>query len=205
MRRFQRGEAPEVLWKRWKEWGMRFTLRRQATSGARFHWPVVGGKSIHQAIVANLKKLAHNHCCYCDGYPLGETSRRTVDHFRPKNRFPRLVCVWANLFLSCEVCQTQKADTFDKKLLKPDQVQYQFLKYFQVNYRTGEILANDQASRSDQERALLTIQTFALNTPERKISRRNTFRRGILSGETLGDVPYRFLFEEACSQGLPGG
>ncbi len=190
----KRGPAPKVLRDNFKLWGKRFAWRRAQNPAARFSWPQKNGKEISGAIRAALVLCSHNHCAFCDGFPLGETGRQTIDHFRPKSLYPRLACAWPNLFLCCDVCQAEKGDTFHRNLLKPDTPDYDFFRFFVFNFRTGEIMANPLASEHDRARALLTIKTFDLNRVQRKRSRKDLLRGGIGQGYDLHDLPYRYLF-----------
>ena len=77
--------------------------------------------------------MTQRHCAFCDG-PLGIESRETVEHFRPKSKFPELAFAWENLFPCCDVCQSHKGERFDLHLLKPDDDDYHFERYFVVNF-----------------------------------------------------------------------
>lgn len=89
-----------------------------------------------------------------------------------------------------------KRDRFDKLLLKPDTVDYEFERYFLVNYRTGEIEVNPSTSERDQQRAKLTIEIYALNEPGRPQSRlleAKKYRALPREEYILDDFPYRFF------------
>src|SRR5688572_29158208 len=98
MMRLERTPAPTVLIEHGPRWCKQFVALCAADPCARFRWPVHKGEPINRLLVAELLRLTTTHCSYCDGYPLGATSRETIDHFRPKHQFPELSYVWENLF-----------------------------------------------------------------------------------------------------------
>lgn len=131
---------------------------------------------------------------------MGETSRITVDHFRPVSdeEFWRFAFEWTNLYVSCDVCQQAKRDFFDPLLLRPDEAGFCFETYFIYDAHSGRIEPNPAASYCDRKRADLTWQVFDLNRDERCVSRRRTLQR-MLRDQRNGELgaareyPYRFL------------
>ena len=126
---------------------------------------------------------------------MGPKLENTIDHFRPKELFPLLVYVWANLFLCCRNCQ-KRLTTFNKKLLlKPDKTDFDFHKYFMVNYVTGEIEVNPKASNFEQAQACYTINAFRLNDfdrPNCRLEEISAYDNS--SNDNIEDYSYRFLF-----------
>jgi hypothetical protein len=118
-----------------------------------------------------------------------------------------LVYAWENLYLACVKCQEEKARNFDirvepatyqDELLRPDDLDYRFERYFLFNDQNGDIEPNPQASGLDQERARCTIRNLGLNHPGRSRSRKRIlglFAERPTPGERLDDWPYRFLLE----------
>lgn len=186
---YKRPKQPEYLVRNYKQWGRNYHKRRAENSNARFNWPQIKKQNVGKLIRDLHLKEFGDYCAYCDG-PLGESSPPTLDHFRPKSRYPRLVLVWHNLFLCCYSCQQAKSETYQRKLLKPDQTGYRFTRYFTINYRTGALEANPCASTPDRERAEYTLELLRLNSPARKMSRLR-----ILSITENQDFPYRYLNE----------
>ncbi len=84
----QRGEAPAVLRDGAPKWTAAWLLRRSERPGTVFHWPEVGGEGVNKPITHSLLQMTAGHCAYCDGFPLDELGFPTIDHFRPKSRFP---------------------------------------------------------------------------------------------------------------------
>ncbi|MBC8045051.1 MAG: TIGR02646 family protein [Rhizobacter sp.] len=195
MMKLQRGAAPDFLKENYKQWGKDYEQMRLANPSTRFNWRSYAGVPVDKQLKSSLNAITKNHCSYCDGFPLGTTSLETIDHFRPKSKYPCLAYVWHNLFLCCTVCQQAKRDTFDKKLLKPDVQAYQFHTYFTVNYSNGEIAANPAASSTDQDRANFTINVFGLNKPGRPESRFREYCLFQLAGKSvhIDDFSYRFF------------
>ncbi|RKZ46632.1 MAG: TIGR02646 family protein [Candidatus Parabeggiatoa sp. nov. 3] len=197
MMKFTRSAAPKCL-KKYKQWGREYTRKRPS----KFYWHRYQNRSVHEIVLAELESLTANHCSFCDGYPLGAQSRQTIEHFRPKSKYPRLAYVWQNLFLSCDVCQNAKGENYDKKLLKPDAIGYAFNRYFKIKAKTGEIVINLAASPDDQERAKITLEMYDLNSTVRKSSRIKQlqlkymfkYRKRGIANDDLDNLAYRFLF-----------
>jgi uncharacterized protein (TIGR02646 family) len=136
-------------------------------------------------------------CAYCDGYPLNATGRKELDHFRPKGRpeFYRLVCAWDNLFMACTACNGAKQEKWDEALLRPDDPDFRFERYFEYRFATGEILPNPVASRDDQHKANVTMTILDLNRTDACLARRQVVKLllGPLDATDLADLGYRYL------------
>ncbi|MDM8563772.1 retron system putative HNH endonuclease, partial [Candidatus Marithioploca araucensis] len=145
MMKFTRSAVPKCL-KKYKQWGREYTAKQSP----KFYWHRYKNRSVHDILLEELEQLTANHCTFCDGYPLGAQSRQTIEHFRPKSKYPKLAYVWHNLFLCCDVCQNAKGEHYDKKLIKPDAIDYEFNRYFKIKAKTGEIIINPVASDDDK-------------------------------------------------------
>jgi uncharacterized protein (TIGR02646 family) len=197
MIKFTRSAIPKCL-KKYKQWGREYATKQSP----KFYWHQYQKRSVHSILIQELEKLTANHCSFCDGYPLGAQSRQTIEHFRPKSKYPKLAYVWHNLFLCCDVCQNAKGENYNKKLLKPDAIDYEFNRYFKIKAKTGEIVINPTASIEDKERAQITIGIYDLNSEVRKSSRIKQlqlkymfkYRKMGLSNDDLDNLSYRFLF-----------
>ena len=141
--------------------------------------------------------MTAGHCSYCDGHPLSATSIETVDHFRPKSRpeFYKLVCEWTNLFLTCTACNLAKRERWDEALLRPDDPEYRFERYFEYRFDTGELQPSAAASFDEQQRARRTIDIFQLNRAGACGSRKRMIRyvRRLEGDDGADDWPYRYL------------
>lgn len=199
MMKFERPPQPSFLQKNYKKWGKAHKAKRDTNPSADFQWRVFEGKEVNQQLLEALEPSAKSHCAFCDGYPLGSFARQTLEHFRPKSQFPRLVYVWWNLFICCDMCQKSKGEKFDRKLLKPDQEKYEFNRYFMLDYSNGQITPNPAASPLDQERAEFTIEMYQLNNYGRPKWRMNEYKRYTdlrdKEGYSLDVFPYRFFLE----------
>jgi len=88
--------------------------------------------------------MTADHCSYCDGFPMDRSgrTRKTIDHFQPKETFPEHAFTWSNLFACCDACQNVKGTRFLEDLLAPDKPDYRFERFFLFNYRSGAIEVN---------------------------------------------------------------
>ncbi len=121
-------------------------------------------------------------------------SLETIDHFRPKSSFPHRVYEWSNLFFCCDRCQAAKREDFSELLLKPDEAEYEFSRYFIVNYDSGEIQVNPLAATEEQAKATFTIELLNLNVNVICVSRQRELRHSKLEYD-INDCCYRYLFE----------
>lgn len=140
--------------------------------------------------------MTQDHCSYCDAFPVEGVSAETIDHFRPKARYPLQVCFWSNLFYACTCCQGHKGEQFSPQLLHPDAPGYTFERYFIYDYATGDILINPQATLPEQDRARWTIQVLGLNLSGRPKTRKRMVTRFLHLPAPLqrerDELPYRF-------------
>jgi len=117
-----------------------------------------------------LLKMTDNHCSYCNIILL-PIEHCTIDTFKPVSKFPNLSLEWTNLFIACPLCNKKKSDKYDEKLLKPDDLDYDFDKYFNINFKTGELEPNPLALKEDILSAKISIEIFGLNSFERPYER----------------------------------
>ncbi|MEZ4888426.1 MAG: hypothetical protein R3E32_27105 [Chitinophagales bacterium] len=105
---------------------------------------------------------------------------------------------WENLFIACHFCQ-EKGDDFDEKLLKPDDIAYEFERYFTFNFRTFdiEVRQDDAISQEDKERAMITLEMYKLNYTDRSKARKRTFKQyynTLEANRNTDDFSYRYIF-----------
>ena len=191
----QRTPQPDFLRSHSRRWGAEFKRRRDANPSASFSWRTHFGQDTAELLRAELEVMSDNHCCFCDGYPLGTTSRQTIEHFRPKSLYPRLAYTWLNLFLCCDACQQEKLEKYETALLKPDVAGFRFEDYFINEYKTGKILVNPAASHTNQLRADRTIEIYGLNRRGRPESRKTQRRhyQNQRSRSNPSEFAYRFF------------
>lgn len=206
MRKFIRTESPEVLTKidevkgktRWQVYGELYAQNRAKKPSFEFQWPQIEGKKLNQHLLPKLMAMTDDHCSYCDGFPL-KRGDDTIDHFHPKTRseFYSKVCDWENLYLSCKHCQDSKGSQYEVELLRPDELDFHFNRYFIYDYIEHTISPNPLASMEEQYRAEKTIEIFDLKHKSLCISRRHAYQRYTGdSNPVLSDYNFRFMFEE---------
>lgn len=196
MNKINRPPAPDFLKNNYKKWGKQY--KEDKNKGNPFNWKSYEGERVNKILCRELEKITQNHCSFCDSYPLGVSAQQTIEHFRPKSGYPRLVYVWHNLFLACNICQSSKGEKYDKNLLKPDKKDYEFYRYFVVNYRNGEIEVNPSSTEEEQKRAKVTIEIYGLNKENRPTSRLIEYRKYkdlLEKNYTIEDFSYRFFLE----------
>jgi len=195
MNNFKRTPIPSWLHQNYKRWGIEWeTTYKKSTRSSDFSWRQFENKG-YEELRIDLLRISKNHCAFCDAYPLGPRVRATVEHFRPKVKYPLLAYVWHNLFPCCDKCQL-KGDDFDKHLLKPDVLDYDFDKYFRIDSILGLIIPNPQASELDQKRAKKTIELYKLNENGKPDDRKEELEKYELARDVHIDKwSYRFFLE----------
>ncbi len=195
MRKIDRTPAPEWLKAKYKEWGKEWKRTYTETGQSReFRWHQHKNHG-YADLVEQLSTMTQNHCSFCDAYPMGARLKYTIEHFRPKTKYPLLAYTWANLFLCCYNCQ-EKEEEFDRKLLKPDKDDYYFDDYFEIDWMTGELRPNRVASQEKQERAKITIQLYRLNANGKPEDRLEELEKFLDShNPEIDQWAYRFFIE----------
>lgn len=197
MKKVERTQSPKCLTENYKKWGKEFKNNQILNSRYSFHW-----HSSYEKIIEALFLMTDNHCSFCDIQPLKQ-SGATIEHFRPKKKFPLLSYAWINLFYCCTNCQ-KKRDEFDKKCkpLKPDQLNYSFNYYFRTEETIEEIFIRPNLGRSsaEQKRAEETIKLYGLNRFARPEARKRVlkdFREDKSLGKLkdINDYSYRFILQ----------
>lgn len=175
---------------KWKHWGFMFAEKNDAS---KFDW-----HNTREMLSQELQTITDYHCCFCDSYPLGTGAiKDTIEHFRPKHLFPLLAYYWGNLFLCCHYCQEIPQDWDNQNIkwvLKPDQENYTFNKYFYFDSNSGYIKVNPYAtSEDDKRKASLTIKYYKLNDYARPQARLDAFK--LYQNESnINKKQYRFMF-----------
>ncbi len=86
------------------------------------------------------------------------TGWKTVEHYQPKGKHPRLAYEWSNLRLVCGLMNGRKGDNED--VLDPFTLP---AFTFDLNSVSGEILLHGKCPRTVQARAASTIERLKLN------------------------------------------
>lgn len=204
MRKFERKEVPEVLSKtvegkpRWEWFGERYAQNRAQNPSFMFQWPQIEGKKLNQHLLPDLMEMTESHCSYCDDYPF-HRGGDSIDHFYPKSlpAFYGLVCDWRNLYIACKHCQEAKGNQHEPDLLRPDEVAFEFKKYFIYDFIQHRLLPNPQALEEEKVKAEVTIRVLDLNYPGMCTSRRHAFQRFMRDDNPfLSDYNFRFMFDD---------
>lgn len=130
-------------------------------------WPQWKTRKINHVLFALLCHQTADHCSFCDGYPMtDDMTSETIEHFRPKSgphARPDLRLTWENLFACCSGCQNAKRDLWHEALLKPDESDYSFDRYFSCAFTTGKLTPKRRLPEADRVRAEKSIQLYDLN------------------------------------------
>ena len=190
MMKIIRSQTPALLSENWEDWGEKY--EEQQRNKIKFTWQIES-VNVRDEILQLLRNMTADHCSYCDGFPMESMLGDTIDHFKPKSIFPREAYKWENLFLCCYICQ-KRINQFQDILLKPDEIEYEFGKYFFYDTDTGEIQPNLKSTPTDQNRAEYTIKIFKLNKYNRPKSRKMFFRNfAKAQNPIVEEYPYRFI------------
>ncbi len=116
---------------------------------------------------ADLRECFDDKCGYCEQRfePVGEL-QSSVDHFRPRSRFPRLVYNWDNWVSSCQRCNFAKADQWpDTGYVDPYAVDLleRPEEHFDYVPLTGEIVPKSGLTHNARHKAQSTIDDIGLN------------------------------------------
>ena len=197
MRKFERLPAPQLFTDYGEEIGKKYEAKRMTEPNYRFAWPQINNQKLNHVALTVLIEQTKDHCSYCDKYP-PHKGDYSIDHFKPKTYplYHVLVCQWENLYLACKHCQDSKMSDYDELLLRPDDVDFSFSRYFTYNYKDHSIEPNPSAQEYDQQRADITIKMFDLNFYQVKTSRRHAFERYCKDPiPEINDYNYRFMFD----------
>jgi uncharacterized protein (TIGR02646 family) len=201
MRKFTRKTCPDVLLEpfsktntkpRWIVYGERY---EQQSNRSYYNYPEISKQKLNHLLFPILTGQTDNHCSYCDGYPL-MSADESIDHFKPKSKFPSDVCKWENLYVACAHCQKEKGTQFDDLLLRPDELQYDFQSYFFYDFSEHKIKILPNLTDEKLQRAEKTHEILNFDHPAMIESRRQSF-------DGFWDKPnypkellkHRFIFE----------
>lgn len=115
MHKIQRNAPPDKL----EEKNIEFNKRNDYTSKEIENaWKSFSTSKLKKETVEQLEKMFAGCCAYCEGEYTG-TSYPHIDHFKPKSLYPSLMFDYSNMNLSCEVCNKEKRDIDDIRLINP--------------------------------------------------------------------------------------
>ena len=115
-------------------------------------------------------------CGYCEtrcqaNYP---TKAPTTDHFRPLSKFPQLAYEWSNWVFACVRCNEKKANLWpESEFVDPCAIPFDERPdiYFEVDVRTGDVIAKAELTESGKRKAQNTIDDLGLNLLDLRYSR----------------------------------
>jgi uncharacterized protein (TIGR02646 family) len=180
------------------DWGAEFAQRLAANVNYCFAWKQWQGLRVNQRLLPLLSKMTDSHCAYCDWFPMDTGTDPTIDHFKPKARFPQEAYCWENLYLCCRHCQEKTDDLYTDQLLRPDEIDYRFESFFIYNYIDGTLSPNPDASVINRERARLTVEILKLNSRGRPAARKRELDRfrdlaATERSKWIPSSPFRYL------------
>lgn len=129
--------------------------------------------TIYNLLKSEVKKISESHCSFCDGYPLNDTSKETIEHYYPKAEYKHKTYEWDNLYFCCDRCQSfSNSHKPFQVTLKPDDVDYHFDNHFWFDAEDGFVKLNNE----DDENARIFLERYGINKrPEKIIARRNRY------------------------------
>lgn len=99
------------------------------------------------------------------------SGNRTVDHFKPKSKYPNLAYEWDNYRFACGSANSKKRD---EDVLDPFNLPDNL---FYIHFGTGEVLINPQMNNAITQNAEQTINRLSLNDNRLKNRRKKDFLR----------------------------
>ena len=142
------------------------------------------------------------NCWYCERPCFRDDNEGgkapTVDHFRPRNRFPKLAYSWVNWVFSCHRCNQEKGgDWPETGYVDPSAADEQERPeiYFDCDTDTGDIIPIDGLNSEARARAQRTIDDLGLNKVDLRYHRLDWIRRFIADWQAF-PVSERAAFAE---------
>lgn len=197
---FNKPTAPRVILGKQRVFGRRWKdkLDRKIAGhiqNATFVWYVVTNGTKFNDIVSPVLWQEYR-CAYCDFYRDGG-SQRTVEHWKEKINFPLQAFIWKNLYPACNSCQGYKGN-WEPGLIRPDESNYSFNRYFVVNRLDGIISENPTANNYYKARAEQAIRVYGFNKgdlPElRKKYYKSWYKHVNSTPSSVNYLNYRFLW-----------
>ncbi len=175
-------------------------------------------KTNKKQLLEGLLKITNYHCFYTDKKIDIEIAE--IKHFKPPSIYPELDFNWNNLFIAEPYTNRIKANRYDEKLLNPCDENYDFDKYFIIDFESARILPSTLSSKKNMERANVTIQILGLNNTSliqdrKEVTKQYIFLYKLLKEKAeiegkkfnkndykelnINDYSYRFYIERALA------
>lgn len=135
-------------------------------------------------------------CGYCERLCDGPASESTVDHFRPRSKFPELTYEWTNWVFCCARCNREKDNRWpDTGYIDPCAIPVDERPevYLDVDDRTGEVIAKHGLTDAGRKKAQNTIEDIGLNSLDLRYFRIGWIRQFTAALSVLPD-PEREAF-----------
>ncbi len=113
MHKVERNNPPKEL----EELNKNFQKRYNQEVNMSKQWSSIK-PSLKKEIVQKLKEMYGGKCAYCEDN-IGTTSFANIEHFKPKSKFPLLCYEYNNMNYACQVCNTNKLEKFNEKMINP--------------------------------------------------------------------------------------
>jgi uncharacterized protein (TIGR02646 family) len=151
--------------------------------------------TIYNLLKSEVKKISESHCSFCDGYPLNDTSKETIEHYYPKAEYKHKTYEWDNLYFCCDKCQSfSNSHKPFQVTLKPDDEHYHFENHFWFDAEDGLVKLNND----DDTNARIFLDRYGINKrPEKIIARR---KRYIELLKLLKDIPEDQITNERANE-----
>ncbi len=192
-------EKPDCLKEKLVEWTEHYIKKRKVNKNY-WYWQKYNSKKVEHILTPILSELTNFHCSYCGIFPLKQdVGGRSIDHFKPKSKYPNLAFEWTNLFIACPVCQNIKGSKFPEDIepLKFDNCHYDFDYWFEIDWTIDKnhIIPNKDRSKQEQEKAKETIDWLGLNNGDKPESRFIELQKFNGSNIDINQWSYPFFLE----------
>lgn len=193
MEKINRTITPNFLQTNYKRWCWQWSDLKNRNQGAQFHWYQHQNQLVNHLLLPYLQAITNYHCSFCDQKNLIDSViEPTVEHFKPKSKYPLLSYFWHNLFLCCNSCQ-KKLERYYPDLLKPDRPSYDFDSFFSINWATGHIESIYNEPDPRYYAATHTIELYSLNKGGKPQARKKELDLYLDSrNPDIEDFSYRF-------------
>jgi len=156
-----------------------------------------------QTIRLELMKFTNYHCSYCDCKLHLTEYTPEIEHFIPKNKRKSFERVWSNLFIACPKCNKNKLGKYcELKPLKPDSLNYDFDKWFKINFEEGKLEPFPKLSQKIKKRVEFTIEWLDLNNILLCEARKNeleNYKYNTNPNKNIMDFSYPYFLERAIN------
>ena len=167
----------------------------------RSHWDHLDGSERRR--IREVLRMDFEECCaYCENWcvegAVESDNRGTIDHFRPRSRFPGEWLTWLNLVYACRRCNDTKgnlwpelsditnlrlsvidryvgAATYVNPSLIPKQRPAS--EFFEYRFNSGQMVAAGHLAASEWSKAVRTIADLDLNSDYEAVGERLPYLR----------------------------